>query len=412
MKKVNLISLAAIIGLIISISSCKKDEVTPKSGEFKITIENVFDAKEYSSTGTTGLITPGNSESFSFNAGKGEYLSFATMFVQSNDLFFAPEDMGIALYDNNGMVVTGNVTSKIFLWDAGTEVNEEPGLGANQAPRQTAVNTGASESNPVNMVNDAFTYQATNSVIKVEIANTGGTMFTVTITNVSNGTALETPFAPGVWVINSENQKPIFTKGIKATEKLERLAEDGENSMLNTNLAEMSGFFSPYAPGAYSVGNENKVFTIDQPSSSSLEKLAEDGDPSGFINVFNTPDGSSSAGALLPGNSYSFTITAKEGDKLSFAAMLVQSNDWFIGANNIDMFSNGTALTGDITMKIKLYDAGTEVDEYAGAGINQPLRQTSANTGDDENGNVTEESSPSANIPMLKDMVKVTITQM
>ena len=45
--------------------------------------------KKYLATGTVGgLIMPDNEMSFSFNAGKGHYLSFATMFVQSNDLFY------------------------------------------------------------------------------------------------------------------------------------------------------------------------------------------------------------------------------------------------------------------------------------------------------------------------------------
>jgi len=33
---------------------------------------------------------------------------------------------------------TGDVTADVQLWDAGTEVNMEPGVGADQPPRQSA----------------------------------------------------------------------------------------------------------------------------------------------------------------------------------------------------------------------------------------------------------------------------------
>jgi len=42
---------------------------------------------------------PGGSYQFNFTANPGEKLSLATMFVQSNDLFYAPNGMGINLFD-------------------------------------------------------------------------------------------------------------------------------------------------------------------------------------------------------------------------------------------------------------------------------------------------------------------------
>ena len=43
-------------------------------------------------------------------------------------------------------------TSQILLWDAGTEVNEEPGLGPNQAPLQPAPHTGTREQGEWRMI--------------------------------------------------------------------------------------------------------------------------------------------------------------------------------------------------------------------------------------------------------------------
>ena len=333
------------------------------------------------------------------------------MLVQSNDLFYAPDQNGIALYDANGDAVTGDMTSMIDLWDAGTEVNEEPGVGPNQAPRQSGPNTGTDENGTVELIaniNDGFTYPAVADVIEVTIAHDGGTMFTVTITNVSGSASLPSPLAPGTWVVHGSGQSPLFTEGDAASAGLEGIAEDGNNAIMNDNLSSNSGLVSPFAPGAY--GINSAVFTVGQTSPAALEALAEDGDPSGFSNAFNTPVGASNPAPIFPGESYSFSFSAEEGNILSFATMLVQSNDWFVGANNIALFSNGSAISGDITSSVQLYDAGTETDEYAGAGNDQAPRQAGPNTGDAENGTVERETSAGSHVPSVSDMVKVTIT--
>ncbi len=118
--------------------------------------------------GAPGPATPGKSYTFSFEASPGHRLSFAVMYVQSNDAFYAPADSGLQLY-NGTTPVTGNVTSQIALWDAGTEVNRQPGSGPDQAPRQAGPNTGASERAGVEMVGSrgSFSY---GQAIEVTIA--------------------------------------------------------------------------------------------------------------------------------------------------------------------------------------------------------------------------------------------------
>lgn len=121
-----------------------------------------------------GMFVPG--QSFSITAKPGDKLGFAAMFVQSNDLFFAPRDGGLPLFDKGGRAMTGNRTSLIELYDAGTEVNQAPGVGANQAPRQAKPNTGASEHElvaPVVGRQDGFSYPAVSAVIEVEIKPVG-----------------------------------------------------------------------------------------------------------------------------------------------------------------------------------------------------------------------------------------------
>ncbi len=117
-----------------------------------------------------GPAKPGMAYEFSFTASKGQRLTTAQMFGQSNDLFYAPSERGIELFDEKGLAISGDITSQYILWDAGTEVNEEPGFGPNQAPRQAAPNTGADENGVVTPVNDGkYVYPKVSDVIRVTI---------------------------------------------------------------------------------------------------------------------------------------------------------------------------------------------------------------------------------------------------
>jgi hypothetical protein len=116
-----------------------------------------------------GPILPGKAYEFSVSAAPGQRLSLAFMFGQSNDLFYAPGSKGIALFDAKGKPLSADVTSQLQLWDAGTEVNEEAGLGPNQAARQPAPNTGPAEHKRIAIVRDAFHYPRTGEVVRVTV---------------------------------------------------------------------------------------------------------------------------------------------------------------------------------------------------------------------------------------------------
>ena len=120
-----------------------------------------------------GPIGPGQSYEFSFRATAAASLTFASMYIQSNDAYLAPAVGGISLFQADGPV-SGDVTSQIRLYDAGTEVNEASGLGPNQAPR-SAVDTGMAESGAIQLlsdVNDGFTYQTVMETLRVTITST------------------------------------------------------------------------------------------------------------------------------------------------------------------------------------------------------------------------------------------------
>ena len=112
-------------------------------------------------------IFPGEQYTFEFDAQPGDRLVFATMLVQSNDLFVGAE---IDLFQN-GPPVSGDITSQLRLYDAMTEINEFPGAGNNQAPRQSGPDTGNSENGMVNLVNDGFDYPDLADILQVSITS-------------------------------------------------------------------------------------------------------------------------------------------------------------------------------------------------------------------------------------------------
>ena len=113
-------------------------------------------------------ILPGGAYEFSFTASEGMRFSLIAMYGQSNDLFYSPRQ-ALDLFDDNGNPLTGDITSSLVLWDAGTEVNQAPGIGDEQAPRQKMANTGKAENAKVGMVKDTFMYPNTKDVLRVTI---------------------------------------------------------------------------------------------------------------------------------------------------------------------------------------------------------------------------------------------------
>ena len=101
-----------------------------------------------------GPIRPGDSYEFTVTAVPGMKFFMTQMFGQSNDWFYAPGRNGIALFDSKDMPISGDITDQFYLWDAGTEKDEEIGIGPNQGPRQKVPNTGDDERGVVHRVAD------------------------------------------------------------------------------------------------------------------------------------------------------------------------------------------------------------------------------------------------------------------
>jgi len=327
-----------------------------------------------------GPLFPGGAYEFEVTAKSGDKLSLATMFVQSNDWFYTStdEDDSIDLFDADGKPINADVSDQVSLWESATEVDEEPGTGPNQAPRQAGPNTGESEVGKVGSLKGKGKSVTLNGqVIRITITPDGqepapapqpepqpepaveATSFRAFVLNTSTATTLKTsqgevpvPLSPGAWVVHNE-PAPLF-KGGQADfgYGLEAIAEDG-------SAAELAQFLAGKYP--------NKS------------------------GAFNTPLGSENPAPAFPNDIYSFTFDAVPGEKLSFATMFVQSNDWFYapGGQGIALFDDaGEPIQGDVSDYVKLWDAGTEVNQEAGTGSDQAPRQSGPNVGKTENGTV------------------------
>jgi hypothetical protein len=195
--------------------------------------------------------------------------------------------------------------------------------------------------------------------------------FTVKVENVSrrtlqlpNGNTTEIPLSSGVWVVHT-GRNPILAPGeIEPGNGLKGLAEAGMAQAFAPNLRTANGV---RAAAAFSE-------PLGQPRRRMSTNRAEGG-------------GANVSRMLMAGQRFEFTFTARPGERLSLALMNSQSNDGVIanGADGIALFDDaGKPISGDITAKLSMWDAGTEVNEEPGAGRNQGLRQGASHAGDPE----------------------------
>ena len=454
MKKLFLFSL----GLFAFLASCSDDDdnggMDPDMGtdsvEFTVKIENTGQAFEYVASGVintpvdsanAGPIMPDSKYKFSFYAGPQVLpgattkLSFALMLIKSNDLFFAPAQGGIPLYDETtGEPLEGDITDKVLLWDAGTEVNQSPENGTGQPlgdkDGMTDDSGNAEENGNVIIIEDGaevtgdgFSYPAVSDLIKVEIKLKAPTLFEVTIKNVSGSSALPGPHSPGVWAVHTQDAPLFTTNSADRGEGLEAIAEDGNPAMLGSFLAERSGVIVPLSPGAWAVhaNGSNPMFTAGQPDTKGIEGIAEDGVPTDLVAslaadeevrssaAFNTPVGADMPGAIGPGGSYEFKIKAVPGDYFNFATMYVQSNDLFyaFGSGGIALWENNAPISGEVD-GVSLWDAGTELNEFPGAGLNQVIRQSTLDAGEEDSDNTVRLENDE--FEYQRGVVRVTIT--
>lgn len=422
----------SLIALLFLAAACKKEsEDMTGTSSTTLTVENVLDAKPlvqsgaFQNNGEVPVVLPGESISFQFSAAPGQAVSFATMYGWSNDLFFAPANPGIALYDADGMPMEGDVSSTIKLWDNGTRINQVPGESASHPGMAESEPKGVMEVNGTDAQGN--TYAPASALMKATLKYEGNSMFTLTLANMSGNTTNPTPFSPGVWAISyfageTLSPNPLYETGNPSANGLTELAEMGDNSALATYLSGQTGIFTPLSPILVVVyqGMENPFYKVgEKDAGKGLKELAQTGDASmlaahlktvaGVQDVYVLP--AQNTTVLLPrvgdqpGSSVSQQLNVAKGDRLAIATMYGLSNDWFFASKD-----NGVDATqkGDISASIALFDNGTAVNQFPGAG------NTQANLGgtpEAESEAIEAVPNPNAftTLPAISDIVKVTL---
>ena len=136
-----------------------------------------------------------------------------------------------------------------------------------------------------------------------------------------------------------------------------------------TNLTRGS-WFTPFLVAAHTP--DTTLFTAGEAASANLQAMAEGGDISGLaadVSAMNATFVENPAGGLLaPGANTSLTLNtdaAPDNTALSIVAMLLPSNDGFMGLNAVAIPTDA----GTYVFEVSTYDAGTEAnDEIVGSG--------------------------------------------
>lgn len=164
------------------------------------------------------------------------------------------------------------------------------------------------------------------------------------------------------------------------------------------NTSENGGTFT--TPFYFGFHDDNfNLFDVGSVASPGFEALAEDGsfDALAAERLAASPDsqGLVVAGADGPIATQEFTSNTIEVDgsvnaQVSFAAMILPSNDAFVGTSNaLTLFSSTGEFLGAQTVSFdgsNVYDAGTELNTELDAAF---INQTGPNTGEDENSVIT-----------------------
>lgn len=417
----------AVLATVLLASCSKENKSTPINPNLSpdaatFTVENIVKPKKYVESGVVkgngsiminnqkveGLILPStdpktNAATIKFHAGKGQHLMFAMMFGASKDWFFAAKQPGIKLYDDNGKARTGDITSDVSLWDNGTKENKKG------TPESGVITSLKDKTMPQNLMKLHLDYNAKTSE------------FTLTLTNTSKGkkdtegNSVETPFAPVIWAVSNVlggkllDAVPFFEAGKKGSKELSTLAETGNPEPLYNKIKADTGIITGFSPAVVVVysGEKNALFEVGKKDAGiGLKELAQKGDfkmlqaalkkTAGVKGVYiagNAP--------VAPNTKVSTVIKKAKGDKLAYAFMFGYSNDWFYTNNTVI----DATVKGDLTAKTDLFDNGTAVDQYPGAGNHQALFG-GVNEKEDKVIGKVDKTFP---VPQVSDVVKVSL---
>lgn len=418
------------------------------SRHFTVRLENIapwsllkLSSARTKTTLIDGNLAPGEAYETRFTAAPGHRLSFAFMLLESNDWFFAPDPAGLPLFEN-GVPLSGDLTSRIKLWDAGTELDQEPGVGPDTGTRQSTSVSGAADGNPnlrevpasvVLADGSTFARPSVVSMVRVTLLppDSDG-VFTLRFQNVSTTSTLVTSagtqsvhLSPVIWAIH-RGPDALFTKNAPVPANgFVYLAESGQPDPLLDGLRFLRGVATPLSPGVFVIHRGDvPLFTVGASDSGrGLEALAEDGQPAALAvalaadpmvrsGVFDRPLGAPVAGPAMAGDAFELQFDAMPGDRLSFATMFGASNDWFFAPrpSGIELFLGPDARWGDVTSEVRLYDLGTESDQELDVGSSTATQQSAPGMGGTDSNALVRVVAPLLYDTPVAEHLRVTIT--
>ena len=126
-------------------------------------------------------------------------------------------------------------------------------------------------------------------------------------------------------------------------------------------------YYTPFLVAAHTP--DASLFELGEAATDELTMMAEGGDVSGLVSLVDGLDGNVAEvqGELTaPGTTRTFMLSTDDANTaLSITAMLLPTNDGFVGLDNWDIPTEA----GTYTVFLNAYDAGTEAnDEIRGSG--------------------------------------------
>ena len=314
-------------------------------------------------------------------------LTLVTSVRETNDAFIAM--LGVPLLDPSGAprspdAIALDIARALAVWDAGTEANEAPGAGTNQAARQVSPTDGAPD--PIAHVRRY--YDTTNDLdgvggggyAAVRILHLGGREFDVRIINTSGNTPNPGLISPSAWALH-DGSVVLLSTSTRVTRGMEGLAEDCHAGPLADELRAMAG-------------------------------VAASG-------PLITPDGTTELRPLFDGQSYSVQVTADPVHRwLALITMPFPSNDALItvGPSGVALLDergrprSNAAIAADVAASLRAWDAATEANQSGAAGHDMSPQQESYNLGEPEgDGTVRRQADPIWSYPAPRELVRVTI---
>ncbi len=322
------------------------------------------------------IFDPGLSsyETFDLDPTSNQYFSYGAMILPSNDAFVAngnPTEH--QLFDDSGEFL-GPISFVVYgsaVLDAGTEANTEMDAAF---LNQSAPNTGESTAGVV-MAHPGFNGSA---------GNPAATPINILGATVPPGTTIDPvlgDFTQGLFPImriTIQNSKTPVRVSIK-------------------NQAPAGGVYLTPVWLGYHDGSFD-TFNTGETASQGIERMAEDGDfaalaadfeasAAGTDQVVLNPEGFAGAPLFDPGFSSTEMVylDASNNRYLSYAAMVLPSNDAFIANDNpmaYPIFDENGEFAGPVRVKVygnQVWDAGTEANTESNAAF---FDQAAPDTGD------------------------------